>query len=843
MTTRRSQRRSNNTTSNTTTNRRKYQNADNSKKQDNKKTDKSNKKKMTPKRFGWIVLNVIFVLFLVGTLAGGAVGVYVLGSALSDLPELNLDTIKSPQRTMVYDKDGNPVEYLSEDEYKAVKYEDIPDVVIDAFVAVEDARFFSHRGYDPKRMVGAVIGNFTSGDIVSGASTITQQLIQNTVIVERLYQDPTYTNSIKRKVQEIILAAELETKMSKEEIMESYLNTISFGRYSGIGTAAKRYFNKDISEITLAEAVILAGIPQNPSENNPYENIESANVRRNTVLDLMVRHGFISNEEADAARSIPISDLLAKDASEFLNTYYAYFTGVRQELATIPELEGITDYNSGYKIYTNLDVDMQKYANDLLDNAEDLSYFPEDDPDYNAAFAVVQTTTGKVPAIGGGRNINYTNEGTGGFNIGVNGGIEPGSSIKPVIDYALAVDQNHWSTAEEQKDQATTYTGGGSIYNYNQGGYSGSVTLKYAIAQSLNTTALQAYQSVGSEKITEYMKTLNFRYFDSYDAVEPNALGGSMQISPLELAGAYTVFGNDGKFIQPYFITKITDVNDNVIYEHQDNAQQVISPEAAYIMTKTLEYTAQTGTAARGNIGGMAVAAKTGTSSYSPEEREEFGISLYDEKDHWYVGYTPEYSLAAWSGYTKPYEAAANGKFGKNEYKYVSADIFQKFLTKYGTYGTSFTAPNGVVSATVMAGVFPAQVPPSGYNGETSTDYFFSDRKPVDIGSYNISIPAVNASLNESSQTVNWSAPSPAYGEAPDSVKKAFGNIVYDVYVIDKSGKSTQVANGVSNTSFNYSAYKSYSSVEVVARFSNYSISSKATRVNLPVVQEETTEN
>lgn len=635
------------------------------------------------------------VLFMIVSAVISVVSFLILRDSLNNSKQyFNLEKINTQPNSMVYDKNQNYVSDLSEDSLITVTYEELPQILIDAFISVEDARFFSHKGIDGPRTINAIVGTyFYNSD--SGGSTITQQLVKNTLLNEKILADPDYKYSEQRKIDEWILAFSLEKEISKEDIFTSYVNNaIDYGRFTGIGTASKRFFNKNVSELTLPEAALLSGIPQLPSENNPFENMETATKRYQTVLSLMKRHGFITQEEYDACISIPLSDLIIKNQDEVLNPNAAYYSGVSEELKQLfPESEE-NDFLKNYNIYTFLEQDKQQLANDIMntDNYVDwtsavtelygTTFTEEENLNFQGAFTVIDLETGGIPALGTARNFNKI-----GVNYATTGFRSPGSSIKPILDYTPAVEKFNWSANHLLNDAPTYYSDGSQVFNYNNGSYKGNITMKKAIADSTNTTAVQALKSTGIEYasniaynmgITQANPSINTLY-------ESASLGGGLETTTKEMAAAYGTLATGGIKREGRFIERIENMNGEIIYQYIPETKNVIKKSTAATLTEALIYSRNYGTPAsydRKQVSQkIEFAAKTGTSSYSIEDRNAYSISSSAEKDHWIVGYSPKYSIASWSGLNVENEETLLRTGGnKNATKHITSYMLASFM-------------------------------------------------------------------------------------------------------------------------------------------------------------------
>ena len=378
-------------------------------------------------------------LGIIGILTG--VGTFAF--LVKDTPKLDPKLLKDPISSKVLDKDGELISEVGSENREYVNYKDIPKQVEDAVLAVEDARFYKHHGLDPIRLAGAVVANFREGFGSEGASTITQQVIKNSFL--------TPEKTLKRKVQEAWMAYQLEQKYTKHQILEMYINKVFVSENShGLATAAKIYYGKSLNELTLPEAAQIAGMPQSPNNYNPFDHPDLAEKRRNIVLTLMEQHGYITKEDMDAAKSVPVTASLVKEEERVRDEkpYDAFVDAVIDEV----EKQGDFDiFSDGLTIHTTLDKNAQLHVNTILNTDEVIKY---PDAEFQAGVALIDTKTGEIRAIGGGRNQEVKR----GFNYAIDTKRQPGSTIKPVLDYAPAIEYLNWGTYQTIDDKPIKYS-------------------------------------------------------------------------------------------------------------------------------------------------------------------------------------------------------------------------------------------------------------------------------------------------------------------------------------------------------------------------------------------------
>lgn len=608
---------------------------------------------------GVIFKTIFWICFSIGVVATALI-VFYFFSVASQAPSVNLEKIKNPISTTIYDVDGNKLADVGVTrKYKDVTYDELPENLINAVISIEDRKFFTHDGYDVARVAGSTIKNFaTHGDASQGAggSTITQQVVKNTQNLRNGQLKIGYDD----KIKEVVVANELEQKMSKQEILTAYLNTnYYYGiRIVGIRAAAKYYFNKDVSQLTLPESALLAGIPQAPSFYNPYapfqnpkatpqEQAENQRVpfeRYRMVLSSMYDAGYISKSEYDEAVKLPLSQLLKNGLPNADDSISAYRTAAIDEARQKLNLDENEAIPSGTKIYINVNKNLQELGNQIQDTNKFIN-FPSDN--YDISFAVLENKTGRILAIGPGRGNNTLTN----FNNATQGVRQPGSTIKPILDYAPAIEKFKWSSGKLLRDSPTNFIYSKTpIVNYDNR-YRGVMTMTSAIADSRNVTAVMTYREVNKDTrdqqntqnySSKFVEKLGIKLSND-ELVEPYAIGGFAHgVTTIQMASAFSAFGNDGKHAKANFVSKITDSDDKVLYEWTETADsvQAMSSETASIMTSALNYTIVSGGGSANNIPGLELAGKTGTSD----------DGRGNAKDHWFVGYSPDYTVAVWGG-------------------------------------------------------------------------------------------------------------------------------------------------------------------------------------------------
>lgn len=610
------------------------------------------KRKKAPLKALRITLITIFSLFILLLVASGGMALAIINNA----PKLDVNQILTLNEPSVLynDKDQFMDVVVTREQRTVIPFKDMPLDLKNAFVSIEDERFYKHEGIDLRRITGAIYINIKNKirgqSSLQGASTITQQLLKNTLLSSEV--------SFKRKIQEMYLAVKLEDSLSKDQILEAYMNTIFLGgRANGVEAASQQYFSKKASDLTLVECAFIAGIPQSPSvsfaavtKRNPAPYIN----RTQTVLMKMHENNYISEEQYNTA----LSDLqnnklvfhLQLDTNTKLN--YEYFSlpaidQVKKDLKaeyhyTDAQIQHLVMYG-GLKIYTTMDKDAQDNTQKTLNNNNELG-------DLQASAVIMDYHSGEVKVIIGGRGDQKPLS----FNRAtqVNGinpfPRSPGSSIKPLTVYGPAIDTKQLTASTEIEDAplpdniAKLYGQAGNQWPNNDsrefGRYGSKVTLRNGLMHSLNTVAARIENQIALKTGAEYAEKfgLNLNANDKA-SIAALSLGQVHSAYPLNMAAAYGVFGNNGLYTSPKLYRKVVDRTGRVILESKTQTRKVLAPESAYIMYDLLKGPVSPGgTGPRANFGNMPVRGKTGTSG--------------DQKDLWFCGLTPYYSAAVWIG-------------------------------------------------------------------------------------------------------------------------------------------------------------------------------------------------
>ena len=633
------------------------------------------------------ITKIIFaglVVLLCGVIG---VGIGVANWLRKDLPSpTNLQTIAPPVKTLVYDRNDKLVHEFFKENRSIVPLREIPRPLVQAILAIEDRRFYSHWGIDPIRLARALVTDIVTRSPQQGGSTITQQLARNLFL--------THEKTLTRKLKEIVLAIRIEQTYTKDEILEMYFNQIYFGEGAyGVDAAAKVYFGKRVQELNLQECALLAGLPRNPRDYSPRRDPDRALRRRNLVLSQMLAAKFIPRGAYEQASEAPLgvtkTRYNAQEAPYFMEMVRQY----------VDERYGSNQlYEGGLKIYTSMDIDLQHAAEEALEKRltalEQRNQYKKTRAVLAKAAAVtapakstqtaylqgaivsIEPSSGQVLALVGGRDFNDSN-----FNRAVQASRQPGSAFKPFI-YTAAID-NGFAPTDIILDTPVSFPAGNgaewSPQNYDKK-FRGPVTLRNALANSVNVPAAKLLQKLGTSLVTTYARRMGIKsklYGDLSLAL------GTSEVNLLELTSSYGVFANQGVRVPPVYILKIEDKNGKVLEESHQTGEEVLSPETALTMTSMMESVLENGTAASARALGFTApaAGKTGTTD--------------DYTDAWFVGYVPGVVTGVWVGFDRK-QKIGPGMTGAAAALPVWVDVM--LAATKNRPPQDFPVPSGVVS-------------------------------------------------------------------------------------------------------------------------------------------------
>lgn len=725
------------------------------------------KKKKKVKKILKLLLNIFLLLLLIGLIGGIVFAVYIVVKA----PNFDPKNLYSTESSIVYDKNGKQITKLGVEKRKNVNYDDLPQVLVDAIIATEDSRFMQHNGFDLPRFLkasaGQVVNKITGHGNAGGGSTLTMQVSKNNYTSV----ESSGFEGIVRKFTDIYISIfKLEKNYSKEEIMEFYVNIPYLGNNSyGVEQACQSYFGKSVSDINLSEASLIAGLFQAPASYDPYRHPDYAEERRNTVLYLMQRHGYITKEEAEDAKKISVTSLLRSSNPESeSNEYQSYIDVVIDE---VEEKTGNNPYTTGMKIYTNLDTDKQTVLNDLMSGK---TWTWKDDK-VQAGVAIVDVNTGALVAVGGGRNRTGARQ----LNYATDITRQIGSCAKPLFDYGPALEYNNAGLASQVYDGPHAYSSGVSIRNVD-GSYGGTMTYKYALAASRNIPALKVFQSVDNSKIKEFVTKLGITpEIDSNGGLhEAHALGAFTGSNPKSMAAAYAAFANGGYYAEPYTINKVEYIDSDKTVSLKSKRTRVMSDSTAYMITDALTYAVSGYGNIGGSVRGVQLAAKTGTTMFDSEARKKYGYPSSANMDMWVTGYTPEYAVSLWYGYTE----AEKGYYLGSEGYSVRGKIFRQIISGISDKSGSkkFTVPNSVVKVTVEKETSPLMLPSANTPDNMKvTEYFKKGTQPTEVSPRYNTLPnasGLTAKTNGNQVELTWAAATKPEYLTDDYFRKNYKN-------------------------------------------------------------------
>ena len=662
------------------------------KRSDSSRYSKGKRSAASDQNLGWRIAKYAFIglltFFVICVIAGGGLFAYYVSS----VPKLTENKLQSTNSSRIYDGNGSLIADLGSEKRESASTDEIPITLVNAITSIEDKRFFTHRGIDVYRIMGAAINNLRHNS-TQGGSTLDQQLIKLAY-----FSTNTSDQTLKRKSQEIWLSLQMERQYTKQEILTFYVNKVYMGNgYYGMKTAAKSYFGKELGDLSVAQAALLAGIPQAPTQYDPYTNPDAAKERRNTVLNEMYEDKNISKEEYVQAKATDISDGLLPLTNKA--SYEPYLDNYIKQVIEQVSTEANADiYSAGLDVYTNLDPDIQKYIWNVY-NSNDYIAYPDDK--FQVASTIIDVTNGHVVAQLGSRHQDEN------IALGTNQAVQTdrdwGSTMKPITDYAPAIEKRvYTNTGTTVYDTPYNFPDTSTpVYNWDRK-YYGSISLTYAIQQSRNVTAVKALQATGLDYAQSFLKDLGIEYPEMFysNAISSSTTSSDPKYgaSSEKMAAAYASFANGGTYYKPSYIKSIK-FEDGSTKSYDSKGVEAMSPQTAYMMNSMLKQVLTGGTATEAYVPGTINAGKTGTSSYSDDEyyqvQKESGV--YADlivPDETFVGYNTKYAMAIWTGYenrkTPLYGSDLN--IAKQIYGLTSRYLNQM----YGAGSKDFDMPSGV---------------------------------------------------------------------------------------------------------------------------------------------------
>ncbi len=701
-------------------------------------------------------------LFVVGVLAGLCLFFYYAQTS----PTITESDLKGTSAIKIYGKDDEYITNLGTSNLQYVKSSNIPTTLKNAVVSIEDRRFYKHHGVDYYRILGAAVGNLKGSSLgMQGGSTLTMQLVKLAV-----FSTDTSDRNLKVKAQEAWLALNLEKHYSKSQILEFYINKVYMGNgIYGMGTAAKYYYNKSLKDLSLSQLALLAGMPQSPTYYDPTTYPSYATSRRNLVLEAMYDNKVITKSQETAAKKVSVKTGLSSAGRSGLTTHSktnkildAYLNQVRQDL--LKKGYKLTD---GEKVYTNLDMDAQKRLYEIANTSKYVTYPNNGKQTFQLGVSVVDSYTGKISAMIGGRKIGNVVYGT---NRAVQTDRSNASTMKPILDYGPAIEYLNWPTYKSLSDTKYKYPGTNiSVHDFDNN-YLGNMTMREALVQSRNIPAVRTLQAVGKTRAQTFAKGIGI---DLKTVNYANAIGAG--VSTLQVAGAYAAFADGGVYHKPYYIRKVTTA-DGKTTSYTSNGKRAMKKSTAYMITDMLKgvINSSTGTATTAKISGVYQAGKTGTDDYDSKYKNSVPSNAV--VDSWMAGYTKNYSVAVWTGYDKATEAggyldSSNEKISQQIYRAMMSYLQQyspnSDWTKPSTVGT--TKRNGIEELYVVGHLFSSSEASSGTSSSASSSSSVTSSSATSASSSSSSESSESSSSEESSSSSSASSSSAESSSSEES--------------------------------------------------------------------------
>lgn len=646
-------------------------------------------KTTTIKKALLIASNILLSGAILAIIAGSLLTVYYISTA----PKLTEESLTATVSSKIFDKNGDLIADLGAEKRSSATTSEIPTDLVNAIVAIEDQRFFNHRGIDVIRIAGSLVNNLSGGQL-QGGSTLDQQFIKLTY-----FSTSSQDQNIKRKIQEAWLSIQLEQSKTKQEILTYYVNKVFManGNY-GMKTAANAYYGKELKDLTLPQLALLAGMPQAPNQYDPYTNPEAAKERRDIVLGEMLEEKYIDASQYEQAVLTPVTDGLQALSHEA--AYPEYMDNYLKQV--IEEVEAKTGYNlltTGMNVYTNVDPAAQQQLWEIYNTDYYVTY-----PDelMQVASTVIDVSNGKVVAQLGSRlqssNVSF------GTNQAVETNRDFGSTMKPISDYAPAFENGVFtSTADTVVDAPYNYPGTTTPVNNWDRQYYGTIDLKTAMLYSRNVTAVKALEATGLDKALTFLNKMGIDYPEMHysNAISSNTSDSDRKYgaSSEKMAVAYASFANGGTYYAPQYVNKI-EFSDGTVTEFAPEGTRVMTEETAFMMTNIMKSVMTSGYGLNASVRGIPMAGKTGTSNYTDSETTtilsnipEANYSSMVVPDENFVGYSNQYAMAVWTGYTNRMTPVLDNGMR------IASDVYRSMMTyMHSDYSaTDWEMPSGLV--------------------------------------------------------------------------------------------------------------------------------------------------
>jgi len=738
-------------------------------------------------------------------------GMCFIGYIIKNAPEFTSTKLYNKEATFLYDAKGVEFAKLGKELRQKITFEDLSESLIDAIIATEDSRYFQHSGVDLPRFLKASISQVL-GKGGGGASTLTMQVSKNAFTST----EDQGIQGIIRKFSDIYISVfKIETHYTKEQILEFYVNSNYLGGGAwGVEQASLNYFGKTAKELNIAESAMIAGLFQAPNGYDPYINPEGCEERRQTILYLMLRHGYITQEEFDIAKELTVEKLLVEKEDSDSTEYQNFINTVVVE---VEERTGLNPYEVPMKIYTTMNTKFQDHVNDIMTGK---TYKWKDD-EIQIGSVILDVKTGAIAAVAG-----YRNPVAWGSNFAVNVKKQIGSTAKPLYNYGPAIEYNNWSTYTPIADEPFKYSSGQNIKNWdNKFQYFNS--LQEALRQSRNVPALKAFKSVTNSKIKQFVTNLGLSpEIDTSGHVhEAHALGGYNGESPLTLAAAYAAFANGGYYIEPHSFTLIEFTETGETFDVIPVKKRAMSNETAYMITKILDSEEARNFAVGLSVNGVNYAVKSGTTNLDKTTINQHNLPSNAIGERWLASYNDSYAITLWYGYER----------WDSEYCLTTNDtsnrkLFQTIAKAVYTKNSVWKKPSGVVEAVVEDGLPTAKLASENTPKDLKvTAYFKKGFEPTETSTRFSQLKDVtNLNYNETTNTLSWDViKTPDFLDNDyltklydplfsnnDALKKQVeevnkynkenvGTIIYDIYVKDSTGKLVFI-NSTDTNSYTY---------------------------------------
>lgn len=587
------------------------------------------------------LLRVLIITYTIVLVLGLGFGVIKFKEYVKDAPKLDKSKLVLTEPSVLLDSSGGKIMDIGYENRKVLKKSEVSDILKGAITSVEDRRFYNHHGFDAIRIGKAVELSLRGRFGEQGGSTLTQQLVKLTYLDQN-------EDSLKRKAHEVYLSWKMEGEYSKDEILTQYINTVYLGNgVYGMRTGAEYYYGKDISKLSIPQLALIVGIPNSPENYNPYSNLDRAKYRRDVVLLSMRDTGLISSEEYKKYKGVSIKEGLKANKGNYkLNEgndeYATYINEAKREAYKIV---GNRLYTDKLEVRTNLDKGMQEYAYKLVHSNSEYMY---NNNKLMTSFVAIDNKTGRVLMMeGGNREIKPE---INGFNFVTDIKKQPGSSIKPILAYAPALEHLGWLSTTRIVDEPTVYNDGTPFVNYDHN-YLGNITLEMGLITSRNVPAVKTMRAVGYKKAYKFAEDVGMGIPED-QRYESSVLGSVSNANPYKMGGAFTTFANKGVYREPHVIVSIKDKEGKELY-NEGKGKRVMRENSALEMDKMLRgvVTSPYGTGGELRKSKYNVRGKTGTTNFSDEEMISKGLPNRSAPDIWFVGYDDKYTVAVWNGY------------------------------------------------------------------------------------------------------------------------------------------------------------------------------------------------